>query len=164
VRIRSRLGAGTTVEVFLPRAPAADIAAAVRPLRQGASATIRAGARVLVVDDEADVREVAAAALRERGYEVAEASTGEAALDALARGDARDLLLVDVALPGMSGVELARLARKTRPRLKVVFVTGHADISAFRSLAADEPLIKKPFRLDELERAVREALDAPVAA
>jgi PAS domain S-box-containing protein len=164
VRIRRRPGAGTTVEVFLPRAPAADIAGAVRPPRQGASATVRAPARVLVVDDEEDVRDVAAAALREYGYEVEVAASGEAALEALGHGDAYDLLLVDVAMPGVSGVEMVRLARKTRPRLKVVFVTGYADISAFEALAADEPLVKKPFRLDELERAVREALAAAVAA
>jgi PAS domain S-box-containing protein len=75
VRIRSRPGAGATVEGFLPRAPAVDISGTARPVGQGASAMIRAAARVLVVDDEEDVREVAAAALREYGYEVVEAAS-----------------------------------------------------------------------------------------
>ncbi|MCK6454412.1 MAG: ATP-binding protein [Alphaproteobacteria bacterium] len=133
VRIDSRPGEGTTVRIFLPRsarpAAGADAAAAAKPA-DGQFA----GCNVLLVDDDTDVREVTAAMLSELGYNVAVAGSGAAALDRIARDPSIALVLVDYAMPGMSGAEVARQAQAKRPRLPVLFVTGYADRSALSGI------------------------------
>ena len=78
------------------------------------------------------VREVTAAMLRDLGYQVLEAGSGGAALDLLQREPAIDLLLVDFAMPGMSGADVARVRIEPRPALPAVFITGYADHRALR--------------------------------
>jgi signal transduction histidine kinase len=150
VRIRSRVGEGTTVEIYLPRAEGAS--------KQHSEGAIRArttsGARVLVVDDDPDVRWLTIEYLREIGHFVAEADSGRAALAILQRGDPCDLIVMDQGMPGLLGTETLRLARRTRPELKVLFVTGYAD----KFEGSSDPLIMKPFTLATLAEAVRDAL------
>jgi CheY-like chemotaxis protein len=154
VRIRSTIGSGTTVQIFLPRA--ADIA----PPRAGQTATADdnddEAAQILVVDDDPDVRWITAESLRQAGHIVIDADSGAAALQILARGTSVDLVVMDVVMPGMSGPETMDVARRTRPRLKVLFVTGYADEQ--KGQMGGEPLIKKPFRQDALAEAVHSAL------
>jgi CheY-like chemotaxis protein len=154
VRIRSRLREGTTVQIYLPRAtetaalgpgPAIQLQAAVE-------------AHILVVDDDPDVRWITAEDLREIGYVVAEADSGRAALTYLERNDPCDLAVVDLAMPGLSGLDTVRLARRTRPNLKVLFSSGYADMSRFEGDIANEVLLRKPFGPDTLAEAVRTAL------
>jgi CheY-like chemotaxis protein len=162
VRIRSRVGEGTTVEIYLPRAKGASVPSAEDrlPVRGRTSA----GARILVVDDDPDVRWVTVECLREIGHFVAEADSGRAALAILERGDPCDLLMMDVVMPGLSGREAVRLARQTRSDLKVLFVTGYADKLEFEGDGVGDPLIKKPFKPADLAEAVRQALwRAPVS-
>lgn len=121
----------------------------------------RAGGRILVVDDNAPVREVSMQMLRELGFGVTEAESGQAALDALTRGETYDLLLIDIAMPGLNGVETVRWAREMHPGLRVLYVTGYADLSGMEHPAAADPLIKKPFRLAELAATVRGAMRRP---
>jgi len=126
VRIESREGAGTTVTMYLPRtAQQADrgSAAAARPRSQ-------AGARILVVDDDDDVRTAAAAIIEELGYSVVAVDRAPEALDLL-RDQRFDLLITDVMMPVMNGVELAREVKRLRPGLPVLFATGYADIEEF---------------------------------
>ena len=85
------------------------------------------------------------------------AENGPAALDALARADQVDLLIVDMAMPGMSGVELIRRARERRPELRAMLVTGYADLAAF-SPAESDLILQKPYRLERLASSVIEAL------
>jgi PAS domain S-box-containing protein len=155
LQIESQPGAGTTVHLYLPRAEAEDGAAAER--RTGA-ATPEAGGRILVVDDDPGVREVTVQMLRQIGYGVVEADSGQAALDALARGEIYDLVLIDVAMPGLNGIETVRRARERWPGLRVLYVTGYADFRAADRRTGDDPLIKKPFRLAELRAEVRRAI------
>ena len=158
VRIDSKVGAGTTVWVFLPRA-ARDVPsdhAAVSYDRDGAAF---AGATILLVDDDGDVREVTAAMLREAGYVVVEAGSGGAGLEALDRTEHVDMLLVDFAMPGMNGAEVAREALIRRPGLPILFVTGYADLEAIRSVGEDR-IIAKPFQFDRLLQAIDQALSA----
>jgi len=124
---------------------------------------MRAGARILVVDDDSDVRWVTVECLREIGHFVAEADSGQAALTILQRGDPCDLLVMDAAMPGLLGRDTVRLARQARPDLRVLFVTGYADELAVESEGRDDPLIEKPFKPAALAEAVRQALQhAPV--
>jgi CheY-like chemotaxis protein len=96
--------------------------------------------------------------LRDTGYNVIEASSGSTALDALGANPAIDLLIVDFAMPGMSGIELLERARAKRPEIRVVFITGYVDHARFGAKFADEIAVKKPFTMDQLAPAVRKAL------
>jgi len=150
VRIRSRVGEGTTIEIYLPRAKGASKPRTEEAIRARTSS----GARVLVVDDDPDVRWLTIEYLREMGHFVAEADNGRAALAILKRGDPCDLIVMDQVMPGLLGTETVRLARQTRPDLKVLSVTGYAD----KFEGSGDPLIMKPFTLATLAEAVRNAL------
>jgi signal transduction histidine kinase/CheY-like chemotaxis protein len=158
VGIRSRLREGTTVQIYLART--------MEPRALGSHFAIDAGvaemAHILVVDDDPDVRWITAEDLREIGYVVAEADGGRAALAILERDDPCDLMLVDLVMTGLTGVDTVRLVRRARPDLKVLFCSGYADMSRFEKDIGDEVLLKKPFRRDTLAEAVRAALQ-PVA-
>jgi CheY-like chemotaxis protein len=154
VRIRSRLREGTTVQIYLPRTieiTASGPRPAVKP--QAAEK-----ANILVVDDDPDVRWITSEDLREIGYIVTEADSGRAALTILERGDPCDLLIADLVMTGLTGVDTVRLARRTRPDLKVLFCSGYADMSRFEEDIGNETLLKKPFKPDILAVAVQTAL------
>ena len=150
VRIRSRPREGTTVQIYLPRtieAKAAGPRRAVKP-------PVPEKAYILVVDDDPDVRWITSEDLREIGYLVTEADSGRAALAILERGDPCDLMIADLVMTGLTGVDTVRLARRTRPDLKVLFCSGYADMSRFEKDIGNETLLRKPFRPDTLAEAV----------
>jgi CheY-like chemotaxis protein len=111
----------------------------------------------MVVDDDPDVREVAVSGLESLGYHMLAAENGPAALDLLARSGTVDLLIVDMAMPGMNGVELIRRARERRGDLRAMLVTGYADVGAFGPADSDL-VLQKPYRLERLAEKVAEAL------
>jgi PAS domain S-box-containing protein len=152
VRLTSTPGVGTTVEVFLPRAQAASDIVLPEAPPPGAPA---GGATLLVVDDDPDVREIAAIILREAGYVVREAGSGHEACDILARGPV-SLALVDYAMPMMSGYEFAGLAREIQSNLPIVYVTGAVDVLGADQQALGDPVIVKPYSRATLLRTVRE--------
>jgi PAS domain S-box-containing protein len=154
LHIDSRLGRGTTVSVYLPRASRPSMEAREPETRSAADGS---RATILVVDDDAGVREVAVTSLESFGYRTLAAENGPVALDVLGSADRVDLLLVDMAMPGMSGVELIRRAREGRPGLRALLVTGYADLNAF-SPAEGDLVLQKPYRLDRLASSVAEAL------
>jgi CheY-like chemotaxis protein len=117
----------------------------------------RRNAVILLVDDDNAVREVTAALLEEIGYVVLQVGSGGAALDLLDQHTKIDLVLLDFAMPGMSGAEVARQIQQRFPSLPVLFVTGYADKTALGDIS-EERLIKKPFIDDELTTKVRSAL------
>jgi PAS domain S-box-containing protein len=160
VRIETEPGMGTVVTVFLPRADAV----ADEPVRRRRAGRRRNGkvvhavSGILLVDDDPDVRSVAATMLREAGHTVIEAGSGGAALERLIEGRPPiDLLIADLAMPGMNGFELARAARQERPDLPVLFVTGFADM-AHSEDSRHEAVLQKPFRAEELTAKVAEVL------
>ena len=153
-RIRSRLREGTTVQIYLPRTVEVAAFASLPVSRRQATDN----AHILMVDDDPDVRWIAAEDLRELGYIVTEADSGRAALAILERDQPCDLMIVDVVMIGLSGVDTARLARRIRPNLKVLFCSGDAELSHFERNVGDEVLLKKPFRPDILAEAVSTTL------
>jgi len=161
VRILSEPGQGTTIEMYFPRLPAS---AAQAEGRDEAPALPAAGRdeKILVCEDDADVRAYSVEVLRELGYEVLEAGDGAAALALIESGAAIDLLFTDVVLPGgVTGEVVAERARALRPDLPVLFTTGYARkaISSAGRLDPDVNLIAKPFTYADLAARVRALLD-----
>jgi signal transduction histidine kinase len=154
VRIDSELGKGTSVRIYLPRTQA-DIGEWVAAPVVFTTAAV--GASILVVDDDSSVREITAAMLRELGYEVYEAGSGGAALDLIEHEPKIDLVLVDYAMPGMSGADVARQVHATHPLLPTLFITGFADRTALAGVS-ESHIIGKPFHQHELAMKVRVAL------
>ena len=112
----------------------------------------------MVVDDDSTVRDVTASILEDDlGYNVVRAGSGGAALDLLDRHPNVDLILLDVAMPGMSGLEVARQAQLKYPAIPIVFVTGYVDKSTLGDVS-DDRIVKKPFIGDELVEKVGAAL------
>jgi CheY-like chemotaxis protein len=153
VRLASKPRAGTTVEVFLPRAIGAGEAGAAAELY--AAEIPGGGGTVLVVDDDPDVRAIAAIFLREAGYAVREAGSGPEAHSMLALGPIC-LALVDYAMPIMSGYEFVRLAREIQPGLPVIYVTGAADTLVPGRPPLGDPVVMKPYSRAALIKLVRE--------
>ncbi len=152
-RIESREGEGTTVTIYLPRTR--ELAAPVALAAVEQRATQRA--RILVVDDDDDVRQVAAALIEEIGYEVMAVGSGEAALQELSGGGFA-MLVTDVVMPGMSGVDLARQVRALQPRLPILFASGYADVQTFGEELTDESVLKKPYRIAEVAARIADML------
>ncbi|MCA1973252.1 MAG: response regulator, partial [Caenispirillum sp.] len=118
------------------------------------------GGTVLLVEDEDAVRVFATRALRNKGYTVLEARTGEGALDILREAPDIDLLITDMVMPGMDGATLARLVRVERPEIRVILISGYSEEAA-RGDLADSPDIEflpKPFDLATLAARVKAAL------
>lgn len=109
------------------------------------------------MDDDWGVRGVTAELLRDLGYEVLEAGSGGAALDLLQREPRIDLMLIDFAMPGMTGADVARRVYSTKPALPTLFITGYADHGALRGVS-ESRITGKPFHPDELAHKVRAAL------
>jgi signal transduction histidine kinase/ActR/RegA family two-component response regulator len=154
VRIRSRLREGTTVQIYLPRA----IESLKLGTGRGKPARAARGVHILVVDDDPDVRWIIAQDLQEIGYAVTEADSGRAALAILEQDTPCDLMVADLVMPGLSGLDTLRLARRTRPDLKVLFASGYADLSRFGDNLGSHSLLKKPFKSETLAEAVQTAL------
>jgi signal transduction histidine kinase len=156
VRLESRSGGGTSVHLFLRRTVAVRAAAAPE-----APAAAGHKARLLLVEDELIVREIAAAYLTKRGYEVKEAEDAPAALALFKESPAFDLLITDVGLPnGMNGRQLADVIRESAPALPVLFITGYAGAAGLDELDAGMQLLAKPFTLPVLTAQVEAILSA----
>ena len=158
VAVESRVGAGTTFTIALP-AVAAQVDPEADPPAV-ADAPVATG-RVLFVDDEAAVRRVARAALQRAGHEPVVAASGAEALELLAAGQAIDLLVTDLSMPGMNGLELAERVRELQPGLAVLYVSGYSD--KFLGARADGPpvdVLEKPFSPVVLAERVSRALAA----
>ena len=157
VRLRSELGQGTTVTIYLPRYVGAVDGEVEGPATSSATAAVGSGV-VLVVEDEPDVRMVVSDVLTDLGYAVLEAESGRAGLMIAESGVRIDLLLTDVGLPGgMNGRQLADAARRRRPDLKVLFITGYADAMAVGNgqMKQGMQVMIKPFGLDTLGARVQ---------
>ncbi|HEY1425490.1 MAG TPA: ATP-binding protein, partial [Caulobacteraceae bacterium] len=155
--IRSKPGEGTTVDIWLPAAPAdAQAAAAERPADLGFSGELRP-LMVLAVDDDALVLTNTAALLEDLGHDVVRARSGREALEKLADHPDVDMVITDQVMPRMTGLQLREEIGKLRPELPVLITTGFAEMPAG---ADDAPQLAKPFSQRELADAVLDATQA----
>jgi PAS domain S-box-containing protein len=155
VEIDSAPGAGTTVRIMIPRSTVAEaVVATTGDVHMGGGET------VLVVEDEAEVRMLVTETLEELGYAAMEATDSSSALALLRSGKRIDLMITDYGLPGMNGRTLTDEARKLRPGLKVLIVTGYASGATDRAgfLGSDISMLQKPFAIDALSSAIRRQL------
>ncbi len=157
LNVYSEVGAGTTFRVYLPQA---DRRVARRAVKRSTDFE-GYGEAVLVVEDQAEVRRLMVRILREKGFRVLEASSGaDALLLAEDIGDRLELLVTDVVMPRVSGLELARKLRQRFPELRVLLVSGFTPRSLGEAGGDDAFTLDKPFTPLQLVSAVRTALDA----
>jgi signal transduction histidine kinase/ActR/RegA family two-component response regulator len=158
-RIRSEEGQGTTVEMWFPEAAGeADVDQTVGRQQPAVPALAGAG-HILVVEDDADVRRVIVECLSLIGYKVTEAANGSEALASLATSKP-DLLVVDYAMPDMTGAEVISQARKLVGDVPVILATGYADMAAVERLAGKPRILRKPFDIATLGDAVSSVLES----
>jgi CheY-like chemotaxis protein len=158
VQIYSDVGRGTSVRLFLPAAHQPTEASSTTP--HAPSIVPRGSETILVVEDDARVRRVAVARLRDAGYQIIEAST---AAEALARLEDHkvDMVFTDIVMPGgMTGDQLARRVRAERPSVKVLLTSGYAEpMMAGREQAEFGSWMGKPYTAAELATRIRQVLD-----
>ena len=153
--IASVPGSGTTVTIYLPRSLAATDTI-VEP-GTGEEATSAGNEAILLVEDNAEVKAVAGMLLQQLGYHVDAVDNAAAALDLLAEGKNVDLVFSDVVMPGdMDGLALAHRIRTDYPHIPVLLTTGYAKAA---SQAKGFPILRKPYRLTNLSRAIRDAIE-----
>jgi PAS domain S-box-containing protein len=159
VTIESRLGVGTTVNVYLPVAKAQGQGDQVSPDQQ--SAVPKGSERILLVEDEAEVRRFVSRLLGRLGYAVIEAENAASAIGMLQGDDGVDLLFSDLILPGgLNGLKLMESARALRPEIKVLLTTGYTE--EYERIAESSPalILRKPYKRQELALTLRKVLDS----
>ncbi|MEQ8967779.1 MAG: response regulator, partial [Azospirillaceae bacterium] len=161
VAVDSAPGQGAKFTIFLPRHdPESTGEASAEAADQGPRDLTGAGC-ILLVEDEDPVRVFSARALRNKGYEVLEAKSGDHALELLAEAEGRvDLLVTDVVMPNMDGPTLIRRVRERLPEMKVICISGYAEDKFRQSLGDQENVrfLAKPFSLKQLAATVKETL------
>ena len=156
-RIESTPGKGTAVKLLFRKADEGVIEGAAVADEPQPTAPIATPLSILVVDDDPDVRGFIVEALEEQGYIVREAADGREGIAEVDR-ETPDLIVLDFIMPGLSGADVARHARKRRPDQPILFVSGYSETDAVKRTAPDAPLLAKPFRAEALQKAVRGAL------
>lgn len=158
VAVDSDLGKGTRFTLYLPRADRAP-----RPLADDAPLPPASSARILLVEDNPDVADVAARMLEELGHEVRTVSSGAAALGALTTGETPDLIFSDIVMAGdPDGLGMARRVREAFPDVPILLATGYSEAAA--RIGDEFPILRKPYKLAELSRALSERLAAREAS
>lgn len=162
ISVYSEVGRGTTFKVYLPRThdpEARPQSAAPKSLQLGSGR----GEKILLVEDNGELREATGGILAAYGYRVTSVDSGEAALEAIDRGAEIDLVVSDVVMPGLSGKDVLDRIRERRPDLPVLFISGYTDNVIFRHglLAGELEFLEKPFAAARLTAKVREMLDRP---
>jgi two-component system, cell cycle sensor histidine kinase and response regulator CckA len=154
---KSEMGHGTTFRIYLPQVE--DALEPMTPVRP--SQAVGGSETILLVEDEASVRQLVRETLEAGGYKLLEAENGEAALRvASSHSGPIDILITDVVMPGMSGQELSRQLCISDPALKVLYLSGYTEDSIIHegALEAGTAFLQKPFTLQALSRKVREVL------
>jgi CheY-like chemotaxis protein len=162
VSLSSLPGRGTSVRLYLPRLHSTEAEEVPLSVVSEAPAAI-AGETVMLVEDDPAVRMLVLDLLNELGYRAHTAEDARGALPVLESGLRLDLLVTDVGLPGMNGRQLAEIARQHRPGLKVLFMTGYAEIAAERQSFLEDgmDMVTKPFSIDLLANKIRTMISQP---
>jgi two-component system cell cycle sensor histidine kinase/response regulator CckA len=156
----SKVGVGTRFSIYLPvHQVEAEQEAGRRQAKGADESELWGTGTILLVEDEAMVRTVAERALTRHGYKVLTANNGEEALEIIDQGEEIALLVSDVVMPLMDGPTMVREARKTRPDLPILFMSGYAEEQLRKSIdIANVAFLPKPFSVQDLAEAVRKAL------
>ena len=172
IHVTSKPDEGTTFAIYLPQ-HVAEAGAAEKTQELAEKRDLTGIGTVLLVEDEDAVRSFSARALRNKGYDVLEARSGEAALEVLQNGAAQgaaatkeiDLLITDIVMPRIDGVSLVRQVRETYPEMKVIFISGYAEDTFRQRLDQIDGMhfLSKPFSLKELAGKVKEVLSDSAA-
>jgi signal transduction histidine kinase len=160
LQLRSEQGQGTAVTLYLPRHLGQienDANADVGPLRLRPSTAANV---VLLVEDDSSIQAIILDLLSDLGYRMLKADSGPGGLEILETTPQVDLLITDIGLPGMNGRQLADAARRTRPDIKVLFITGYAETALFEEGKLDKGMqvMAKPFAVDVLAARVQDML------
>jgi CheY-like chemotaxis protein len=161
VKIYSEPAQGTAVKIYLPRHYGANADAREQAIQESRFPAGSAAEIVLVVEDEAAVRQLSTEALHELGYTALQAESAAAALKILSDRSDIALLFTDVVMPETNGRQLAEQARQLRPGLKVLFTTGYTRNAVVHNGILDPGvrLLTKPYSIEQLARSVRDAID-----
>jgi len=158
--IDSQIGKGTTITLYLPRAGVSPVAPETAVIEDVAPAL---SVRVLLVEDDFEVRNVATELLQGIGCQVVQACDGGSALAVLERDPAIEVVISDIAMPGgMSGLELGRIVRQRYPSLPILLSTGYSEYAA-QGMSEGFTLVEKPFRRDTFVESIRAAVRITVA-
>jgi two-component system cell cycle sensor histidine kinase/response regulator CckA len=163
ILVDSAPGVGTNFQIYLPRHQQTAGEAVAAKSAQSQVTDLTGMGTLLLVEDEDAVRAFSARALRKKGYDVLEASSGEHALDVMEQqGDKVDLLITDVVMPNLDGPALVRRVRETHPDVKVIFISGYTEDSFRRNLGEESDIhfLGKPFTLKQLAGMVKDVLYA----
>ncbi len=166
VEVESEEGKGSSFSIYLPHHVASEAAGPAEEAAPEASRDLTGMGTVLLVEDEDAVRSFGARALKNKGYKVLEADSGEAALEVLSDGGSVvDLLITDVVMPRLDGPSLVRQVRETRPDMPVIFISGYAEDSFRKRLGEDAGIhfLPKPFTLKDLAGKVKEVMGEKAA-
>jgi len=158
IEVESELGVGSSFKVYLPLAENATMA----PVLSRPNDFPGGSESLLVVDDEEPLRRLLDAALTRKGYRITCAQDGLEAIEQIASNKTQiDAVLLDLNMPGASGLEVFKVIKATRPTLKVLVLTGHLtpEIRAEFERLGQTHFVRKPYTLDELGRTLRALLD-----
>jgi two-component system, cell cycle sensor histidine kinase and response regulator CckA len=163
VFVDSYPGRGAVFEIYLPRFQATDASMSARldATEAPAGKDLTGCGTVLLVEDEDPVRKFGARALRNKGYKVIEAESGEAALEVIRNAAEKiDLLITDVVMPRLDGLGLVREVREIRSNIKVIFISGYAEDAFRQRLDSDGDIdfLSKPFSLKQLATKVKDVI------
>jgi len=161
VVVDSELGQGATFAIYLPRIEAEPAMETKKVAAAPESADLTGSGTILLVEDEDAVRMFGTRALKNKGYKVIEARSGEQALDVLRSEQGIDVLISDVVMPGMDGVTLAKLVRMERPLIKLILISGYSEDVARNGIDPDAGIhfLPKPFSLKQLAETVKRVMD-----
>lgn len=157
-------GEGATFRIYLPIHQVEEEEVAAKPVRTAAvdkAKDLTGKGSILLVEDEDAVRMFACRALRNKGYNVHEAASGEAALEIVDQGTEIDLLISDVVMPQMDGPSLVKEIRRRRENIKIIFISGYAEDAFRKNLGKGEvfSFLPKPFSLKQLAEKVKDVLE-----
>lgn len=160
VVVDSEVGQGATFAIYLPRFEADPAAEPKKVAAAPDSADLTGSGTILLVEDEDAVRMFGSRALKNKGYKVIEARSGEQALDVLRAEDGIDVLISDVVMPGMDGVTLAKLVRMERPNVRLILISGYSEDVARNGIDPDSGIhfLPKPFSLKQLAEMVKQVM------
>ncbi len=162
--VDSTVGKGTTFTIYLPRLDEeAEREDSSTEMIEDETRDLTGTARIMLVEDEDAVRTFSARALANKGYEMLEADSGEAALSLFAeeqeQGKHIDLLITDVIMPNMDGPTLAKTLREDNPKMKIIFISGYTEEKLKDHMGENIWFLGKPFTLKQLAAKVKEALE-----